>query len=145
MSLTPCNSLDNLFRLDSALDNFFYPQLSLMRPKYMRKCIPSIKIDMVEDEKEYRLMADMPGVSKENINIDFENGLLTITTERKQAKCTDEDKYLKNERTYGYTSRTLSVPSDIKEDINAKYVDGVLTITLEKTTAESKKKKITIE
>jgi HSP20 family protein len=90
-------------------------------------------IDVKEDDKNITVHAEVPGVPKENINIDFENGNLTISGERKHEKKEENEHYHRIERMYGRFSRTIAVPENIDpKTIVANYKDGVLEIILPK-------------
>lgn len=85
-----------------------------------------INVDVVEIENGYRVLAEMPGVKKEDIIISFENGDLLIEGNVKK----EEAKYLLNERGNAKFKRVISF-GDIKEDnITARYDNGILDITI---------------
>ena len=105
-----------------------------------------MKCDIYEDEKEYHIELDIPGYKKEEIKIESNDGLLTITAE-KHVENKEEDKkkkYIRKERFYGKTSRSFSF-TDIDEDrIDAKYENGTLLLTVPKKNKEETKKIISI-
>lgn len=105
-----------------------------------------IKVDIVEKDSEFLIHADMPGVQKENIQVDFSDGVLTIAVENKsQIKEGDGTKILKMERSYYKQSRTFSFETPIDEGkIEAKYENGVLELKLPKKTQFENTKKILI-
>lgn len=89
--------------------------------------------DIFEDENAYKLMIDLPGLTKEGLKISFENRQLIISGERKQEKEEREGKYHRIERTYGKYYRAFTLPEKIKEDaIEAEFNNGQLTITVPK-------------
>ena len=100
-------------------------------------------IDLFEDEKDLVLRAELPGVKKNDIDISFQNGCLTIKAEKKTAE-TKGDEYMR-ERFYGRYTRSLTLPMDVDEaKITSTYSDGVLEVRLPKT-EEVKSKKIDIK
>lgn len=105
-----------------------------------------IKVDIAEKEKEFVIHADMPGAQKENIQVDFSDGALTISVENKtQFKEEEGTKILKMERSYYKQSRTFSFEAPIDEEkIEAKYENGVLELRIPKKVQETQMKKITI-
>lgn len=105
-----------------------------------------IKVDIVEKDSEFLIHADMPGAQKENIQVDFSDGILTIAVENKsQIKEGDGTKILKMERSYYKQSRTFSFETPIDEEkIEAKYENGVLELKLPKKTQSENTKKILI-
>jgi HSP20 family protein len=89
-------------------------------------------VDIFEnDNQEIVLRAELPGVSKEDIDIRVENNTLTLRGERKRASEIRNEQYHRVERAYGAFSRTFSLPSRIDtEKVKADFKDGLLTITL---------------
>ena len=103
---------------------------------------PQIRIDVTEDDKQYLVKADIPGVRKEDIDVRVEGNLVTIGAEVRRDK--EEKKggrVLRAEREYGYASRSFTLASAVDDSkADAKYTNGVLELTLpKKATAASKK------
>ena len=98
----------------------------------------SPSVDISEDADNYTIRAEVPGLSKDDIDVSFDNGVLSIKGEKIQQKTEDTDKVLRTECSYGVFTRSFTLPEGIKEDeINASYKDGVLALTIPK--AEEKK------
>ena len=92
-------------------------------------------VDIAEDEKEYLIKADLPEVAKEDVNVTFNNGMLTISGERRFEKSEDDEekKYHRVERSYGHYSRSFRLPDLVDaEALTAEFRDGVLSIHLPK-------------
>ena len=93
-----------------------------------------MKVDVRDEGDHYVLEADMPGMKKDNLKVEVNDGLLTIsaeyneTSEQKQ----DEDKYVYRERRCGSMSRSFNVEGIREQDITAEFRDGVLTLQLPK-------------
>ncbi|SHJ58759.1 heat shock protein Hsp18 [Tepidibacter formicigenes] len=105
----------------------------------------SFKVDLKETEKEYIIEADLPGIKKEAINVDYENNYLTITAKREETLENRNDNYVRRERNYGEFKRRFYIDNVIEEKINASFNDGVLKITLPKLEKTSiNKRKINI-
>ena len=123
---------------DDVFDNNFFKQ---KENKMMRT-------DIKEKEGKYIFEIDVPGVEKQNINIDLENGYLTIKAKMNEQKEDNHDDYIFKERFSGEMSRSFYVGEDIDEtQIHASFKDGVLNIVVPKQ-EENKiepKKQITIE
>ncbi|MFP4446564.1 MAG: Hsp20/alpha crystallin family protein [Desulfosudaceae bacterium] len=101
-------------------------------------------IDMADNEKEYVIKAELPGMNKDDIDISLGNGLLTLTGEKKQESKEDKDTYYYRESRYGSFSRSLRLPEDAAPDeVDATYKDGVLRVVVPKKEA-AKPKKITV-
>jgi HSP20 family protein len=105
-------------------------------------------VEVVETDAELVLTAELPGLEKENVEITFENEMLTIRGEKKEEKKEEKNggKYLMWERTYGEFVRTFTLPKTIEAaKIAAEMKNGVLTIHLPKTaTPKVKGQKIEI-
>ncbi len=81
------------------------------------------------DDKGYYLEIDLPGVKKENIDISVNDGILTVSGERKLEKKEEKENYTKIESFFGRFERSFKLPADADLDnIEAKYEDGVLKI-----------------
>ena len=91
-------------------------------------------VDITEDEKEYLIKAELPEVRKEDVKVTVEQGVLTITGERKFEKEEKGRKYHRVERSYGSFVRSFSVPDDADPTkVNAEFKDGVLKVHLVKS------------
>jgi HSP20 family protein len=93
-----------------------------------------IRVDVKENEKEYSVHAEIPGVNKEEIQVSIEGNVVTLRAEiRQQDKQTENEKVLRSERYYGAVSRSFQLPADIDETAaKARYENGVLLLTLPK-------------
>ncbi len=93
------------------------------------------------DEKGYTLEIDLPGVKKENIEISVNDGILTISGERKLEKKEEKENYTRIESFFGRFERSFKLPADADSDnIEAKYEDGVLKVFIpRKVKPEGKK------
>jgi len=93
--------------------------------------------DIVERETEYLITAELPGVAREDIDVNLENDILTVTGERKLEETKDSDKSHRVERFHGRFSRSFQVPPNVDTaGIKAESSDGVLTLHLPKTAAK---------
>ena len=98
-----------------------------------------MKVDVKEDEKAYTVHADIPGVKKEDIQVDVEGGQVSIRAEvKRESEKKDGEKVLHSERYYGMVSRSMSLPLEVDtQGAKAEYKDGVLNLTLPKKAAKS--------
>jgi HSP20 family protein len=106
----------------------------------------SMKVDVLENEKEFVVHSDLPGVNKEDIKVDFKDRVLTIAVEAKMQKEEKEgEKVWRRERSFSKKSRSFhfDVPLD-EASITAKYENGVLTLNLPKKLAEERNTSIQI-
>lgn len=104
--------------------------------------------DVVENDKEYIIKVDMPGMDKNNINLNYNNGILSVSGSRKSFKDLSNDKnnsLIHRERSEGHISRSFRLPNVVASDIHAKYDNGVLTITLPKQSSGQSDNSIQID
>jgi HSP20 family protein len=112
------------------LDNFFDEALYNKRP-FEGTFMPVI--DVRETDKNYEVEVALPGLRKDDIKIDLEDRLLTISGERKYEKENESVKYHMIETRYGSFSRSITLPNNInRESVNASFVDGMLKISIQK-------------
>lgn len=91
-------------------------------------------VDITEDDREYLIKAELPEVRKEDVKVTVENGVLTISGERKFEKEEKDKRYHRIERAYGSFTRSFSVPDDADDSkVSAEFKDGVLTVRLVKS------------
>ena len=102
-------------------------------------------VDVKENEQEYTLEADLPGMKKEEIDITVVDNVVTLKGERKHESETKEKDYHRVERRYGSFERTFEIPGGFDADkIAAHFDNGVLRVTLPKR-EESKPKQIEVK
>lgn len=90
-----------------------------------------MKTDIYEKSNKYILEIDLPGILKENIKINYENGYLTISAS-KNSLSNNPDTYIRRERLYGEIKRSFYIGMKKESDIKAIYKDGILTISFPK-------------
>ena len=120
----------NVFR-----DPTMFPEV----PESPTRWAPSL--DFMENANEYVVKLDAAGIPKENLDVNFENGVLTLSGRREQAKTEEDEKFIYREIEQGKFVRSIRVPTPIRGDkVLATYQDGILTVKLakEKPTAASK-------
>ena len=110
-----------------------------------------MKTDVKATDAGYELEIDVPGIDKENISVQLENGYVTVTakTEKKNDEGKENGHYIRRERFYGTYSRSFYVGEDVtEEDVKAKYENGTLKLFVpdkEKQPKPEDKKFIAIE
>ncbi len=114
-------------------------------PRAPRPWSPAV--DIVETEAAVTLTADLPAVNPEDIDIQVENGTLTLKGHRNFEKNESAKGYQRFERTFGEFARSFSVPNTVETDkVGADYKNGVLTITLpKKETAKPRQVKVEVQ
>jgi HSP20 family protein len=110
---------------------------------YARRWIPAM--DLVESEDEYVLTADLPGLAQGDINLEFEDNVLTLSGERKTEHSERKEGYYRLERATGTFSRSLTLPEGVDpEAVTATFDKGVLTVRIPKP-EQRKPKKVAIQ
>ena len=101
--------------------------------------------DVVETEREIRVHVEMPGLKRDNIEVDVENNVLTIRGEKREERTEGQDgRYHLAERRYGTFARSFVLPRDVDaEGIQAAFEDGVLTVRIPKS-EKARRRKIDI-
>ena len=99
-----------------------------------------MKTDIYEKDNKYVLEIDLPGIKKENIKINYENGYLTIRGE-KNILPSNPNTYIRRERFYGEIKRSFYIGIKKEAELKAKYLDGILTITFPKEDIPKKESK----
>jgi HSP20 family protein len=100
-------------------------------------------VDLYEKDDHYMITAELPGVDKNDIKIDWKDRLLTLSGERNSENEVKEESYYRRERSYGKFQRVFALPADVDSDkIKAEFKDGVLQIEVPKP--EEKKAKAVI-
>jgi HSP20 family protein len=101
-------------------------------------------VDIYDNEDNIVIKAELPGVSKKDIEIDIKDRVLTLKGERSADNEVKEDNYYRRERTYGRFERSFTLPANVDPDkIKADYNDGVLKIEVPKP-EDQKPKQITV-
>ncbi len=107
----------------------------------------SMPVEMTDKGKDYEVKAELPGVKKEDLDIDIDKNYLVINAKKEEEKIENEKAYKKSEFKYGEFSRTVYFPEEIDvEKTEAKLEHGVLKIHAPKKYAEKEaKKKLTVK
>jgi HSP20 family protein len=104
-------------------------------------------IDIKDEDDKLVVTTDLPGINKEDVQINLKEDMLEISAKTRKEKETEEEEgYLRRERAYTQFYRAVRLPASVKEEgSTAKIENGVLTITLPKMQIEESTKKIAIE
>lgn len=133
---------------DLMKNNSFFDLFSDASSLFQNRFFQEIKMDIHETEDNFQVTADLPGYAKEDITVDYDKDVLTISASRKNEKI-DKDKeghIIRQERSSGSVHREIYLKGVNEADITAALTDGVLTLVLPKLekTPESPKRKIDI-
>jgi HSP20 family protein len=129
--------------LDDAFDNLFRGVPVWMPTAERRDAAPAqFRMDVSENDREYQVLAEMPGLKKEEISISINGNEVSVSAELKQEKdAANGGNVLRSERYFGKMQRAFSLGHEVDQaNAQAKYTDGVLHLTLPKKTTAALKK-----
>ena len=139
--LTAWSPFDRLSSLRDLLDSAF--QLASSAPGSVPGWAPPL--DIFEDTERVTIQVELSGMRKEDFELSLQDGVLTISGERKFEEEKREGESFRRERLFGAFSRSVTLPSAVKaEEVKATYEDGVLTVTLPKA-EEAKVREIEVQ
>lgn len=136
---------DTFREMERMMRDFFYSTMSLLRPT--RSWLSDVSgefvpdVDLRETDQEFVLTATVPGMEKEDIDIDVTNDSITISGERKSEEEKPGERYHLREQSYGSFRVRYSLPADVRpDDVKAHYKNGILKVELPKAEAKESKK-----
>ncbi|TPE45460.1 Hsp20/alpha crystallin family protein [Pontibacter mangrovi] len=117
--------------VDRFFENDFWGMPSRMGRQMMAN-VPATNIR--ENEKEYSIEVAAPGMKKDDFNIEVNEGMLTISSQREEEKKDEQENFTRREYNYSSFSRSFRLPESVKqENIKARYQDGVLHVSVPKS------------
>lgn len=134
-TLTLWNPFKELDEVQNRLNTFLggFPNRFPMNGDALKLNTWSPDVDIIEDDHEFLVKADLPEMKKEDVKVVVENGTLNITGERKSEKEEKKRRYHRIERSYGRFERTFTLPEEADASkIMAEFKDGVLRVHLPK-------------
>jgi HSP20 family protein len=148
-SLTSRSMFEELFR-DFAPGYYIRPVSGQVTGE--TSAVIEVRTEVREDAAGFTLLADLPGVKKEDIHVSIDANVVTLRAELKREPSAENGgdaaakfRVLRSERQYGPVSRSFALPNDVDEaNARAKYENGVLTLTLPKKAAASARR-LTVE
>jgi HSP20 family protein len=135
--------------MERMMDSFFDRRMRPWWPERWLRAdemeIGAPAVDVFEEKDDIVVKAELPGIEKDNIEVNVSDHHLTIKGEKKKEEEVKQEDYYRCERSYGSFLRTLELPADVKADkVKAAFKDGVLEVRLPKT-EEAKTKEIKIK
>jgi HSP20 family protein len=133
MTIVRWEPLRELGTLQNEMNRLFNTVFETPSPSTgaLRRWMPAM--DLVESDDHFVLRADLPGVSEEDVTIEFEDGALTVSGERKSEHESKGDGYYRVERAFGSFSRSLTLPKGVDPEAVSASVDrGVLEVRIPK-------------
>ena len=136
--------------MDRMMDDFlgrrmrsWWPSWSLRGAEAEEMIGPAV--DVFEEKDDIVVKAELPGMNKEDVEVNLSDHSLTIKGQKKKEEEVEEENYYSCERSYGSFLRTLELPADVHSDkVKASFKNGVLEIRLPKT-EEAKRKEIQVK
>ncbi|HEU5336549.1 MAG TPA: Hsp20/alpha crystallin family protein [Terriglobales bacterium] len=142
--LTRWDPFRELATLQNQMNRLFQDSFGSGREEAMATAGFAPAVDIYEDEHNFTLKVEVPGIEEKDIDVRLENNTLTVRGERKLEKEEKEENYRRVERQYGSFSRSFTLPPIVDaENVQASYDKGVLEIRLGKK-AEAKPKQIKV-
>ena len=145
MELVRWEPFEGLGRLHSRINDLFDGHVG--RPRALPSATAGAwlpPVDILESKDAYLIRAELPGMKKEDFNLEVNDGSLTVSGERKPEGLSDGVEYHRSERMHGRFSRSFYLPQTVKQDgIKATYRDGILEIHVPKA-EEAKPRQIAI-
>jgi HSP20 family protein len=152
-AVTPWRSFMDLTRwerdMDRMMEDFFGRRMRTWWPERSFRTgeldIRTPAVDVFEEKDEIVVKAEIPGMDKDNIEVNLTDHTLTIKGEKKKEEEVKEENYYRSERSYGSFFRTLELPKDVHGDkVKATFKNGVLEVRMPKT-EEAKAKDIKVK
>ena len=130
--------LNTLFDTNSIFNDFFYPVRSQQDES---SDLAAPRIDIEDQDGSFLVTADLPGVSKDDIEVSIKDGILTIRATTKKEQSEEKDgKIIRRERHCGEYLRRMTIGNDVAQnDVSAEFTDGVLKLTIPKLEPEAPK------
>lgn len=149
----PARAISPFDEMEKRFEDFFKRPFSLVGPSWWpRLKIPSLEeisttVDIYEEGGDVVIKAELPGMKKEDIDVNISGDTVTISGEKKKEEKVEKKNYYSMERSYGSFTRTFRIPSEVHTDkAKANFKDGVLEVRVPKTEeAKKKEKKVAIE
>ncbi len=130
---------DEIRRLERRMEKLFeeFAERPIRIP--FREGFKSPEADIIETDKEFRIVVDLPGVKKEDIKINATEDTVEISAERKREEKEEREGFLRREREFGKFYRRFTLPTKVNpNEAKARYNNGVLEIVLPKVEAKER-------
>ncbi len=132
------NLVPKRFDLEDLFDDFFPTEKRVFPRNEELKC------DIYEKDGKYHVEMDIPGFEKNNIEVECENGYLTITAAKEQSKDDNSKKYIRKERSYSRYQRSFYIGDVDTKQIKADFNNGILNVVIPILNKKNNKSKIQI-
>jgi HSP20 family protein len=124
------NPFREMVTMQNAMDRVFD---DVRRNSHSEPTSRALLLDVQETNEAYHIVANLPGVDDEQINVNLHDNVLTISAEIEQETVEEDARVLLRERSYGKVNRSVNLPQPVSnDDVEATYEDGILRLTLPK-------------
>jgi HSP20 family protein len=121
-------------QVQESLDRLFNEFMTLKKTNGVQTLSFTPSCEIAEEDNNYILKFDLPGVTKDQVKVEADKDQLTIRAERKEEKTSESKKKYLSEMYYGSYTRSFTLPGPVDEKkVDAKFENGVLTVTVPKT------------
>ena len=149
----PSRALSPFEDMERRIEDFFRRPFSLLGPSWLpRLRMPEFEeitptVDIFEEGHDIVMKAELPGVKKEDIEVNITDDIITLSGEKRKEEKIEKKNYHRLERSYGSFVRSFRLPTEVQtEQVKAQFKDGILEIRVPKTEeAKKKEKKVQIE
>ena len=149
----PSRALSPFEEMERRIEEFFRRPFSLFGPSWLpRLKMPEFEeisptVDIFEEGHDIVMKAELPGMKKEDIEVNITDDIITLSGEKKKEEKIEKKNYHRLERSYGSFVRSFRLPTEVQtEQVKAQFKDGILEIRVPKTEeAKKKEKKVQIE
>ena len=149
----PAHAISPFEEMEKRFEEFFRRPFSMLGPSWFPAIrMPEIgevsaKVDIFEEGNDVVVKAEVPGMKKEDLDVNLTDDTITVSGEKKKEEKIEKKDYYRVERSYGSFTRSFRLPKEVQSDkAKASFKDGVLEIRVPKTEeAMKKEKKVTIE
>jgi len=149
----PAHPISPFEEMEKRFEEFFRRPFSMLGPSWFPALrMPelgevSAKVDIFEDGNDVVVKAELPGMKKDDLEVNLTDDTITVSGEKKKEEKIEKKDYYRVERSYGSFTRSFRLPKEVQSDkAKASFKDGVLEIRAPKTEeAIKKEKKVTIE
>lgn len=146
----PAKALSPFEEMEKRFEDFFGRPFSMFGPSWLpRLRMPEMEmmhptVDIFEEGNDVVIKAELPGMKKEDIDVQLAENVVTISGEKKKEEKVEKKNYYRVERLFGSFSRSFRLPADVQGDkVKAQFKDGMLEVRLPKT-EEAKKKELKV-
>jgi HSP20 family protein len=133
-------------QMNRLLEDVFGPEANVFpQAQEPVRGLLSPRVEVTETENEVRIIAEMPGVKEQDIEVSLDDNVLSLRAEKKVERKDDRENTHFTERAYGMFQRSLQLPFQVNPDeVNAAFENGVLTIAIPKPKEREQKRKIEV-